>query len=195
MRAGADEKSSLRRQLRQRWLASPLPGAVAGQLLQHIVDVCSSAHPRAAVAGFIRHGHEVDVEPLLAELKVSGVTVALPKVEGDDLLFLRWDAAELIEGAYGLLEPLNAGAVSLAELAVVLVPAMACSVDGTRLGRGGGYYDRALSKLPASARLICVVGDDAVMPAGSIPQEPHDVRMHAIATPTRLLEVADLQAN
>ena len=192
MTHAAAEKVLLRRQLRDRWQGLPQPGAVTTELLSYVRGLCESEPEESAttvVAGFIRHGHEVDVEPLLNEVKAWGFGIALPRVTGDEISFMTWDANSLAEGPYGLLEPVDAAASSIEHMRVVLVPAMACSTDGVRLGRGGGYYDRALSRMPVSARFICIVSDDAVMPAGSIPREDHDVRMHVIATPTRVLTV------
>ena len=189
------EKRLLRQRLRNLWRGAPQPGAVATELLPYVLTLCgkssssdgSTDQRTPVVAGFIRYGHEVDVERLLNEVKAQGFGIALPQVTGDDITFVTWDSHSLTEGAYGLLEPVDAAAISDEQIRVVLVPAMACSTDGIRLGRGGGYYDRALARMPASAHFICIIDDDAVMPAGSIPREDHDVRMHAIATPTRVL--------
>lgn len=196
MSDAAAKKTLLRRQLRERWRVSSQPGPVTGELLPYIIAKMQASSESdaedsrvAAVAGFIRHGHEVDVEPLLTALRMQGVGIALPRVVGDEITFTSWDSQSLAEGAFGLLEPVDGADISVDHIDVVLVPAMACGTDGVRLGRGGGYYDRALARTPAPAHFICIIDDDAVMPAGSIPHEDHDVRMHAIATPTRVLAV------
>ncbi len=62
---------------------------------------------------------------------------------------------------------------------MVVLPALAVSDDGARLGRGGGWYDRLLDALPR-ARSICVVHSSRVVPA--IPAEPHDRRVSWIVT-------------
>ena len=67
---------------------------------------------------------------------------------------------------------------------VVFVPGVAFDVRGVRLGRGGGWYDRALATCPAATRLG--LGYDFQV-LEQLPEDPWDVRMHAIVTDTRLL--------
>jgi len=95
-----------------------------------------------------------------------------------------WSAGQLAPGRFGLLEPpgerLPAAALAAAD--VVLVPALAVAADGTRLGRGGGYYDRALLHARPDAVLAAVVFDDElvdVLPAGE-----HDRPVTAVVTPS-----------
>lgn len=180
-----EAKSAVRGELRQKWRGAARPGSVTPQLLPFILSkIDVSAAP--VVAGFIRHGHEVDVQPLLANLAAAGAKRALPRVVGADLEFACWDGGDLVEGPFGLLEPLGQTTVDIGSIAVVLAPAMACSLDGVRLGRGGGFYDRALAQVHSGAVIIGVVDDDSVFPAGALPWEVHDIRVQAIATPTSL---------
>jgi 5-formyltetrahydrofolate cyclo-ligase len=69
----------------------------------------------------------------------------------------------------------------------VLVPGLAFDSRGVRLGRGGGWYDRALLRHPAAMR-IGLAYDFQV--AASLPEASWDVRMHAVATEVRLLGAA-----
>ena len=65
---------------------------------------------------------------------------------------------------------------------VVVVPALAVDRGGVRLGRGGGYYDRALRHVRPDARLVALVFDDELVDA--LPVEPHDRRVTAVVTPS-----------
>jgi 5-formyltetrahydrofolate cyclo-ligase len=89
----------------------------------------------------------------------------------------------LAPGRFGLLEPtgprLPAGALATAD--VVVVPALAVAADGTRLGRGGGYYDRALSFARPDAVLVAVVFDEELLPF--VPAGAHDRRVTAVVAP------------
>ncbi|MGY1833909.1 5-formyltetrahydrofolate cyclo-ligase [Blastococcus sp. SYSU DS0510] len=91
---------------------------------------------------------------------------------------------ELAPGRFGLLEPVGPrlGPAALAAAGAVVVPATAVARDGTRLGRGGGYYDRALRHARPGAVLVAVVFDDEVV--DRLPGEPHDVRVTAVVTPS-----------
>ncbi|MCZ2825201.1 MULTISPECIES: 5-formyltetrahydrofolate cyclo-ligase [unclassified Modestobacter] len=90
----------------------------------------------------------------------------------------------LVPGRFGLQEPtgprLPPGA--LAEADVVVVPALAVAADGTRLGRGGGYYDRALAHARPGATLVAVLFDEEFV--DQLPAGPHDRRVTAVVTPS-----------
>ena len=79
------------------------------------------------------------------------------------------------------------GAESLKEADLIVIPALAASADGTRLGQGGGWYDRALMHRSPGVPVVAVVFDDEVLEPGIIPAEPHDVPVDAIVTPTRMI--------
>lgn len=79
------------------------------------------------------------------------------------------------------------GAESLKEADLIVIPALAASADGTRLGQGGGWYDRALLHRSPGVAVVSVVFDDEVLESGVIPTEAHDVPIDAIITPTRTI--------
>ena len=79
------------------------------------------------------------------------------------------------------------GAESLKEADLIIIPALAASADGTRLGQGGGWYDRALMHRSPDTPVVAAIFDDEVAEAGIIPAEPHDVPVDAIVTPTRTI--------
>ena len=79
------------------------------------------------------------------------------------------------------------GAESLKEADLIIIPALAASVDGTRLGQGGGWYDRALVHRCPGTPVVAAIFDDEVLEAGVIPAEPHDVPVDALVTPTRTI--------
>ena len=79
------------------------------------------------------------------------------------------------------------GAESLKEADLIIIPALAASADGTRLGQGGGWYDRALMHRSPDTPVVAAIFDDEVLEAGVIPAEPHDVPVDAIVTPTRTI--------
>jgi 5-formyltetrahydrofolate cyclo-ligase len=83
----------------------------------------------------------------------------------------------------------GAGGLVVAHCTVLLLPALAAGRDGVRLGQGGGFYDRLLSKLaayPAGPLRVAVVHDDELLPAGAVPAEPYDLDalVDEVLTPT-----------
>ena len=79
------------------------------------------------------------------------------------------------------------GAESLTEADLIVIPALAASSDGARLGQGGGWYDRALLHRSPGVAVVSVVFDDEVLESGVIPTEAHDVPINMIITPTRTI--------
>jgi 5-formyltetrahydrofolate cyclo-ligase len=114
-----------------------------------------------------------------------GSRVLLPVVpmEGRELTWAV-DTGRLTPGRFGLLEPLGPrlGPTAIGTADVVVVPALAVASDGVRLGRGGGYYDRALQHVRGGAVLVALVFDDELV--GELPSEPHDRRVTAVVTPS-----------
>lgn len=138
---------------------------------------------------YLSVGTEPGTEPLLADLRASGVRVLLPVLRPDRQL--DWAVDEGPEwrrpAGHGLREPVSAplGPASIATADYVLVPALAVDRTGNRLGRGGGYYDRALAAVPAATPVLAVVYDEEVLDA--VPAEPHDRRVTGALTPSGVL--------
>jgi 5-formyltetrahydrofolate cyclo-ligase len=66
------------------------------------------------------------------------------------------------------------------EIDLILVPGLAFTRDGQRLGRGGGFYDRYLASLPPRAMKLGICFQCQMLE--SLPSEEHDQRVHAIVT-------------
>jgi len=116
---------------------------------------------------------------------LPGVTVLLPVLLPD--LDLDWAVftGDLAPGRFGLREPTGSrlGVSAVADAALVIAPALAVSVSGVRLGRGGGSYDRALAR--ATGPVVVPLYDGEVV--DRLPAEPHDQRVDAAVTPSGLL--------
>jgi 5-formyltetrahydrofolate cyclo-ligase len=114
----------------------------------------------------------------------TGARVLLPVIPPSGRI-LDWAvySGELEPGRFGLSEPPGPrlGALALGDAEAVVVPALAVDRFGIRLGRGGGYYDRALVHAREDAVLVAVVFDDELV--DELPAEPHDRRVSAVVTP------------
>lgn len=133
---------------------------------------------------------ELDLWPILGIALAEGKTVVLPRYRPD---LKTYDGARVMDltqdvapGFYGIREPkAEAPSFSLKLLDLVLVPAVALGLDGCRLGRGKGFYDRLLAKVSGTK---CGVAFDQQVQA-QLPAEVHDIRLDCILTPTRWLDV------
>ncbi|MFD2091820.1 5-formyltetrahydrofolate cyclo-ligase [Blastococcus deserti] len=136
-------------------------------------------------AAFVPDPEEPGHGRLPAAFTQLGARVLLPVVPGEGAE-LGWavDTGRLAPGRFGLLEPVGPrlGPTAIGTADVVVVPALAVSRDGVRLGRGGGYYDRALLHVRPDAVVVAVVFDDELL--AELPAEPHDQRVTAVVTPS-----------
>ncbi len=133
------------------------------------------------VAGYWPIRDEMDVKSLMARLMDSGQPVCLPVVLGDEQpleLRLWQDGVPLYEAGFGTLAPPEEA--PRAEPNVILMPLLGFDKLGTRLGYGGGYYDRTLASLTKRPRLIGFAF--ALQELEHIPREAHDVPLDAIVT-------------
>jgi len=138
----------------------------------------------ATVAAYVSVAREPGTGLLLDLLAEAGTRVLLPALlpDGD----LDWAAytgsADLASAGRGLLEPVGPrlGVDAVATADVVLVPGLAVSERGDRLGRGGGSYDRALARVPLGTPVVVLLHDDEV--GLDVPVEPHDRPVTHVAT-------------
>jgi 5-formyltetrahydrofolate cyclo-ligase len=177
-------KAALRARHLARRRARPLADRVADADAVAAALLLGLAGTRT-LAAYVPDPEEPGHGRLPAAFTQLGARVLLPVVPAEGVE-LGWavDTGRLAPGRFGLLEPvghrLGTAAVGTAEM--VVVPALAVSRDGVRLGRGGGYYDRALRHVRSGAVLVAVVFDDELL--DDLPAEPHDLRVTAVVTPS-----------
>ena len=184
--ARADEavdKPALRRALLSRRAA--LPPYERERIATAAVEVLL---PRllGPVAAYVSVGTEPGTGPLLRALAGRDVLLPVLLPDGD----LDWGRAGdgVVAGPHGLLEPCGPrlGREAVGRCATVVVPALAVDRTGTRLGRGGGSYDRALAR--CTGWVVALLHDGEAVTA--LPGEPHDRPVSAFLTPGRgLVEV------
>ena len=93
---------------------------------------------------------------------------------------------DLLVGRFGIREPeTSCGEIELNRLDFTLVPGVAFDLQGRRLGRGKGFYDRMLAAVRGTT---CGVAFDEQI-VEEVPVEPHDTRVNCILTPTRWIEL------
>lgn len=97
------------------------------------------------VFAYFSFGSEVDTHPLIHKLLSLGVTVGVPRCDKSthrmDAIVIQ-DLEQMQKGAYGISEPKDGAILPPEQVELILIPALAFAKDGTRLGYGGGYYDR-----------------------------------------------------
>lgn len=145
-------------------------------ITSHVLDCPEvlALNPRDVVAAYVSFGTEPSTIDLVALLQARGHAVIVPAVLDDR----RLDWVRASDGS-------SLGVPAIATAAVVIAPALACDRRGTRLGRGGGSYDRALAQVAASTPVCALVYQDEVV--DELPREPHDRGVMMAAIPSGIL--------
>ena len=169
-------KQQLRQLIRQR------RKSVSSSDSEKILSLLRS-HPRIVSAQAILLYHalpdEVPTKDLLDELVAQHKSVLLPRVVSDTEMELRQytSPADLTTGAFGIMEPVGEVYDSFSAIDVVVVPGMAFDRSGHRLGRGRGYYDRFLSRIPTIYKIgVCFPWQIV----DEVPTDSHDVLMDEV---------------
>ncbi len=104
--------------------------------------------------------------------------ILLPVVKGDDLeLRLYTGDDRLTEGAFHIDEPTGTAFTDYAAIDLAVIPGVAFDRQGNRLGRGKGYYDRLLPRIPTAYKLgLCF----PFQVLNQIPAEAHDIPMDEV---------------
>ena len=176
------KKNTIRACVRR--LAADMDAAERQLQSQRATDLLERAVRRrgaAVVALFSPLPDEIDIAPLAARL--GDVRIVLPRVEdtpqGEPRMeFYDYRPDSLAAGAYGIREPQGGEACPAADIDVMVVPGMAFTRDGRRLGRGKGYYDRYLAR--EGFRAWCVCFDCQIV--DDLPCEPFDRRVDEVVT-------------
>ena len=188
------EKEVLRRRMRARLAALP-PTSVADRAGRVVAErVTGGARWRDArtVAVFASLPGEIPTGPLIQAAWTSGRRVLLPRVIAKGALSFHVHVQEspLEPGTFGVAEPsASAAEASLTEADLVFVPGLAFDRRGGRLGRGAGYYDRALAEALGGDTPRWRAGETATIGLAfamqivdAVPMEPHDVPLDAVIT-------------
>ena len=143
--------------------------AISDIICGHL-EIWLSAKKISEVFTYIPVRGEVDLGPLMQRL--PNVAFALPLTDEKQMHFYRWHEGDpLRTGRFGIPEPTILRSPMLPNPnTVILVPCLAASLDGIRLGYGGGFFDRYLARHKA---VTVGVLSEAFIEA-DLPREPHD---------------------
>ncbi|MBQ7095173.1 MAG: 5-formyltetrahydrofolate cyclo-ligase [Clostridia bacterium] len=134
-------------------------------------------HPRFLRAERIflyhAHGSEFPTEGIAALARSFGKDLAFPKVEGRKMVF--YQGGHLAKGFKGIFEPVDGEIAIPRKEDLMLLPGLAFTKEGERLGYGGGYYDRYLADCKERPFLMGLAFSCQI--ADALPSEPHDIQV------------------
>lgn len=160
--------------------------AAGSEILHHLLEL-PELGMAGTVAAYISVGTEPPTRALVYALWKRGSYVLLPVLRDDnDLDWASYEGPEsLVPGPRGLLQPTEPprGVRGITSADFVIVPALAAGMDGHRLGRGGGSYDRALARVGAAVPTVALLHEGELL--DRVPAGAHDQRVRAVVQPTR----------
>jgi len=186
-----DAKAALREQIRAR-LKSLTAGerAVAAELIGRRLRAQDFWTRAKTVLLFAPLPDEVNLWPLLEQALAEGKNLTLPRYDPRKKNYAAAQVTDLhrdlVAGVFGIREPAaRCREIPLASIDLALVPGVGFDLQGNRLGRGRGFYDRWLTGFGG---LKCGLALDEQI-ADEIPTEEHDLRMDVVLTGTRTISL------
>lgn len=161
--------------------------AIAERLLQ-----LPEYRQAGAVLGYMNFGAEFASEVWIRQVLAARKKLALPRVNHHtnqlDLFWVEDLENQLAAGLWGIREPIVERCeqvIMLNEVEFTLLPGVAFSINGARLGYGGGYYDKLLARMAHRPTLVAAAFELQIMER--IPQEATDVKVEWIITEQRTI--------
>ena len=187
------EKSAIRQEIRTHLRELPHSDiAVASKKIVHhlchdstspaVTEGIGGAEQTQTIALFSAHGPEIDLSALHHLLPRARLVYPLCHLGGILTFHDVSDPTELISGMRGILEPdpEKHTKINIPDIDLFLCPGLAFGRDHTRLGQGGGFYDRALEQKSSTSKTVgiglqCQIFD-------SVPHETHDIHLDYVLT-------------
>lgn len=182
-------KQALRKKIRESKQATPVASLIQwSQQAIHCLEEQSYWQKAKTVVLYYSMMDEVDTRFLVERANQSGKNVYLPVMDGDVLvlrLFLSKESMNLA-GKYKILEPTGAilPPTQYQDIDLVIVPGVAFTREGHRLGRGKGYYDKLLPQISAPCIGICW----PLQIVNLLPTESHDVSLDGLISSNGIIK-------
>ncbi len=142
----AETKQNLRKQCLEKrdWLSADFIDIASKQIRKNLGKL-EQYRAAQTIACYHSTGSEVRTHEIMQEILSHGKTLALPRVQGENLVFCSVKKFEDLEkGEFGIMEP-KQYCPQVSEFDIIIVPAVAMAKNGQRLGYGMGFYDRFLA--------------------------------------------------
>ncbi len=170
-----DEKQTLRKRISADFLTLDYIREASAAISEKLLS--SEPYRRAeCIFCYVSTATEPSTVAIINDALAKGKCVCVPKcIAKGRMKALRIESTDCLhKGAYGILEPDDSlPEISPDAIDLAIIPCLAATRDGIRLGHGGGYYDRFLAGTPATKAALCF--SKRILP--TVPAEDFDVRM------------------
>ena len=186
----SSKKALLRRAVRERARSlDPVCRKEADETIFRLLLSLPEYRNASAIFCFVSRPDEVSTQPVIRNALSSGKKIAVPRCAGNGIMHAHYildPDTDLAPGMYGIPEPsADTPAADPSDFDLILVPCCSCSHTGTRLGFGGGYYDRYLEKVSAITAVLC----HEALTSESIPADSFDRTMDIVLTEAGIFRV------
>lgn len=167
-------KTELRRQIKEKKRQMTLCQIESASTRLEELFVSSELYRQAkTIYGYLPYNQEVRTTSMLERALQDGKQVAVPKIYGDEMRFIYLtDLSQVEKGYCGIPEPIADGPVADDPTALVLMPGLAFTQKGDRMGYGGGFYDKFLACEPEHPTVALCYDFQIVR---SLPTQEHDI--------------------
>jgi 5-formyltetrahydrofolate cyclo-ligase len=173
-----DEKAALREHYRQVRLENK--EKVSFDKILEVPEIQSST----IIASYYSYSNEPDTTGINRELLSQGKQILLPRIHSADLEWCLWDGdISTVENKNGIYEPIGETFTNFGAIDCIIVPALAVDNSGTRLGKGKGFYDRALVSITSFSVALIYSNE---LSTTALPSSSLDMRVNAAQTPEKL---------
>lgn len=172
-------KQELRAHIRQLKRAMTEEEIQAASQRLGVLFAASEAYRQAkTIYGYLPYNQEVRTTQMLQKALEDGKRIAVPKCCGDEMRFIYLEDLSQVEKGYcGIPEPIADGPIADDPTALVLMPGLAFTKDGARMGYGGGFYDKFLAAEPNHPTLaLCY----AFQMVEHLDTEAHDIPVDTV---------------
>jgi 5-formyltetrahydrofolate cyclo-ligase len=188
-----DKASVLKKEIRARSLArrntiTPEERQVQGQRVLGYLLAMDTYNKAKRVLLYASYQSEVPTEPIIENALKSGREVVLPRVDESNGCLTKHiigSMGDVEAGFKGIPEPTTDVCIRVEDVDIVIVPGVAFSPDGARIGYGGGYYDRLLPRVKGTIPIVALAYEEQMF--DNLPSEGHDISMDLIITPERII--------
>ena len=136
---------------------------------------------KKSIGGYFPVNFEMDDLNLLRKFKEINFKISLPVIKKNyQMNFYKWEFSEPLKiNKYGIPEPISK---NLIYPDILLIPLVAFDKNLNRLGYGGGYYDRLITKLSKKKKVIKIGLAFSIQQVDKVPINMHDQKLDYIVT-------------
>ncbi|MBT1018364.1 5-formyltetrahydrofolate cyclo-ligase [Canibacter sp. lx-72] len=179
-------KQEIRARVRQaRGLMSELELKTAKTALTKQLIALVTARGARSVSCYLPVRSEPDTTEFITWARANGVRLLLPSCRKDLLLdWIEPSSTETVPGLFGIPEPVGEfySPLEVQGVDLMMIPGCAAATDGTRLGWGGGFFDRTIGSMETAPPVFTVLYDNEIF--ARLPRDVHDAPVTGAVTPS-----------